>query len=298
MLDVYTAVKRSTFVSGMGTLCALARPLAARAAGTPAVIHAASSIDDDATPFIYAMQSGLFRRYDIDADLQRSTSGAASVAGVLGGTFQIAKSSVTSLSAAHARGLPLTWIAPAGEYDSKLPQVIGLIVRADGPIKTAADLNGKTVGVSAIDDVFTLACTRLDRRHGGDSSTIKLTEMPMSQTRARRPKPAASTPASSSNRFSSAATGRRKVRVIGDPISGIGGHFMQSAWFTSGDFAAKNPDAIDRFIRAMREASTYVNAPSRGNRRPALKVHEGRRRAARRRAFRSACASTRRRFSR
>jgi ABC-type nitrate/sulfonate/bicarbonate transport system substrate-binding protein len=50
-----------------------------------------------------------------------------------------------------------------------------------------------------------------------------------------------------------------KVRGIGDPISGIGGHFMQSAWFTSADFAAKNPDAIDRFIRTMREAATYAN---------------------------------------
>jgi len=34
---------------------------------------------------------------------------------------------------------------------------------------------------------------------------------------------------------------------------------MQSAWFTSTDFAAKNPETVDRFMRAMREASTYVN---------------------------------------
>ncbi len=59
-------------------------------------------------------------------------SGAASVAGVVGGSFQIAKSSVTSLCTAHARGLPLIWIAPGGEYDGSLPPVIGLIVRADG----------------------------------------------------------------------------------------------------------------------------------------------------------------------
>jgi ABC-type nitrate/sulfonate/bicarbonate transport system substrate-binding protein len=49
------------------------------------------------------------------------------------------------------------------------------------------------------------------------------------------------------------------VRVIGDPSSALGAHFMQSTWFTSTAYAAQNPDAIDHFMRAMREASTYVN---------------------------------------
>ncbi len=251
-------MKRSTFVSGLGALGVLGPPLAARAAGAPAVIHAASSIDDDATPFVYAIQSGLFRKYDIDADVQRSTSGAASVAGVMGGTFQIAKSSVTSLSAAYARGLALTWIAPGGEYDSTMPQVIGLIVRADGPLKSGADLNGKTVGVSALNDYFSLAARAWTDRHGGDSTTVKLTEIPMSQARA----------AVETGRIDAAivvqpffqeAAADSKVRIIGDPSGAIAPHLMQSAWFTSTDYATKNPDVIDRFMRAMREAATYVN---------------------------------------
>src|SRR5580698_6738561 len=141
-------MERSTFVSSLAAFAALSRPIAAPGASA-AVVHAASSIDDDATPFIWAVQTGLFAKNGIDADLQRATSGAASVAGVVGGSFQIAKSSVTSLCAAHARGLPLVWIAPGGEYDIALPPVIGLIVRADGPLKTGSDLNGKTIGVSA-----------------------------------------------------------------------------------------------------------------------------------------------------
>jgi len=251
-------MKRSAFVSALGTLCLAARPLAAPAAGAPAVIHAASSIDDDATPFIYAMQSGIFARYGIVADLSRATSGAASVAGVIGGSFQIAKSSVTSLSAAHARGLPLVWVAPGGEYDSSLPPVIGLIVRADGPIKNGADLNGKTVGVSALNDYFSLAARAWTDQHGGDSSTVKLTEIPMSQAQA----------AVLTGRIDSAvvvqpffqdAAADPKVRIIGDPSSAIGAHLMQSTWFSSADFVAQNADVIDRFMRAMREASTYVN---------------------------------------
>ena len=50
--------------------------------GAPALadaipLRAGSSIDDDATPFIYAMQSGLFQKAGIDASLQRAASGSA-----------------------------------------------------------------------------------------------------------------------------------------------------------------------------------------------------------------------------
>ena len=51
-----------------------------------------------------------------------------------------------------------------------------------------------------------------------------------------------------------------KLRIIGDPSSAIGTRFMQVAWFTSIDFASKNPATVDRFTRAMREASIYANA--------------------------------------
>jgi NitT/TauT family transport system substrate-binding protein len=252
-------VKRSSFVSALGTLCALSRPVSELAAATgPTVVHAASSIDDDATPFIYAIQSGLFTRNGIDADLSRSSSGAASVAGVVGGSFQIAKSSVTSLSTAHARGVPLVWIAPGGGYDSTQPQLIGIVVRADAGIKSGADLNGKTVGVSALNDYFSLAARTWADKHGGDSSTIKLTEIPMSQARA----------AVASGRIDAAiivqpffqeASADPKVRIIGDPSAALGSHLIQSVWFSSSDFVAQNPDTIDRFIRTMRDAAAYVN---------------------------------------
>ena len=243
-------------LAAAGACAALAAP--ARAAA-PVVIRAAASMDDDATPFVYAMQSGLFRRYGIDAQLQRATSGAAVAAGVVGGAFEVGKSSVTSLNAAHARGVPLVAIAPAGEYDASLPQQLAMIVRVDAPIKTGADLNGKTIGVSAINDFFSLASRAWTDAHGGDSSTLKLVEIPMSGVAA----------AVAAGRIDAGivvqpyfqlAVADPKLRLLGDPSSALGTHFMQSTWFTSTDYAAKNPAVIDRFMRAMREASIYVNA--------------------------------------
>ena len=60
----------------------------------------------------------------------------------------------------------MIWIAPAGEYDSSMPMRLALIVRADGTIKTGADLNGKTVGVSGLNDIFSLGVRAWADKHG------------------------------------------------------------------------------------------------------------------------------------
>ena len=243
----------------MGALCASTSPLAAGAASEPVTMRAAATLDDDATPFIWATQNGLFKKNGIEASITRGTSGAAIAAGVIGGAYEIGKSSITTLCAAHARGVPFVWIAPAGEYDAATPMRLAMIVKADSTIKTGVDLNGKTIGVSGLNDIFSLSSRAWADHTGGDSSTIKLIEVPMTQ--------AAGAVATGRvdcaiviQPFLDTALADGKVRVLADPNVAIAPHFMQAAWFTTADFAAKNPAAIESFIRVMREASTYGNS--------------------------------------
>jgi hypothetical protein len=51
-------MERSAFVSALCLISAVSRPLAVFAADAPVVVHASSSADGDAGPFICAMQSG------------------------------------------------------------------------------------------------------------------------------------------------------------------------------------------------------------------------------------------------
>ncbi len=251
-------MRRNRFLGALGAACAAGAPAAARAAA-PVTIRAAATLDDDATPYIWAMQTGLFLRNGITATIQRATSGAAIAAGVVGGSYDVGKSSITSLCNAHAAGVPLIWIAPAGEYDSSMPMRLALIVRTDGAIRTGADLNAKTIGVSGLNDIFSLGVRAWADQHGGDSSTIKLTEIPMTQA-GLAVETGHLDGAVIIEPFLDVALAGGKVRVLGDPASAIAPHFMQAAWFTSAEFAAKNPAAIDGFIRTMREASTYGNS--------------------------------------
>jgi NitT/TauT family transport system substrate-binding protein len=247
-------VARSAFLAS-----AAAAALLPRAAGaqTLTTLRATSAIDDAATPFLWAIDSGLFRKNGFDASLERATSGAAAASAVIGGSFEIGKSSVVSLLTAHAHGLPLLIIAPAGDYDSS-NVTTAIAVKPDSTIRSGADLNGKTVAVSAINDSFSISMRTWVDAHGGDSSTLKLIELPMSSV----------TLALSNGRIDAAvliqpflapALAAGSVRSIGDPVSALGAHHTDSAWFTTIEYTQKNPDIIARFMRTIRDAAVYVN---------------------------------------
>jgi NitT/TauT family transport system substrate-binding protein len=247
-------VARSAFLASAAA-AALLPPAAG--AQTLTTLRATSAIDDAATPFLWAIDSGLFRKNGFDASLERATSGAAAASAVIGGSFEIGKSSVVSLLTAHAHGLPLLIIAPAGDYDSS-NVTTAIAVKPDSTIRTGADLNGKTVAVSAINDSFSISMRTWVDAHGGDSSTLKLIELPMSSV----------TLALSTGRIDAAvliqpflapALAAGNVRSIGDPVSALGAHHTDSAWFTTIEYTQKNPDVIARFMRTIRDAAVYVN---------------------------------------
>lgn len=247
---------RAAFLGAAGALAFA--PLAAGAQQL-ITIRGTTAIDDPATPYLYAIQSGLFKKNGIDATVERSTSGAAATSAVVGGSFEVGKASTVSFMNAFARGLPIIAIAPAGEFDPARPNA-HLCVKPDAPIKTGgADLNGKTVAVSALNDIFTLAVKAWVDQHGGDSSTIKLTEVPISSA----------VEAVASGRIDAAvviepflaqAIAAKQVRSLGDVVESLGTHHIDSLWFTRVAYTQQQPDAVNRFIRVMREAAIYVNA--------------------------------------
>ena len=247
--------KRRAF---LGSLTAAAFAPRWAQAQTLSPLRATSAIDDAATPYLYAMESGLFRKNGFDASLERATSGAAAASAVVGGSYEFGKSSLISLLSAHARGLPLVIVAAAGDYDSSAPSS-AIVARADSPLRTGADFNGKIVAVSAINDQFSLSVRAWVDAHGGDASTVKLIEIPMS----------AAAVAITSGRIDAAVLGQpflrpalesKTIRAVGDPISALGNHHTDSAWFTTTAFAQKNTDYVNRFIRTIRDAASYTNA--------------------------------------
>lgn len=219
---------------------------------------AASAPEDSVSAILWAQKSGIFRRNGLDVQLEAQRSGSTVAAAVAGGTYQLGKASITSLIAAHLRGVPFVVIAPASIYEASKPNT-GLLVKVDSPIRTAADLNGKTVAVASLNDLYAIGTRLWVDKNGGDSSTLKLIEMPLNVipgalATGRIDAGASDTPALQD------AIDSGKVRLLSHMQDAFGVNFLVTAWFTTSDFIAKNRVAVRSFVKAFRESAVYVNA--------------------------------------
>jgi len=236
---------------------ALVAPAVARAQ-TLESVHIAGVPEDSITPAVWAQEKGIFTRHGLDVQLEAQHSGAAVTAGVAGGSYQFGKSSMISMLVAFAHSAPIVVVAPGGLYEASDADE-AVIVRADSPIRTGADLNGKIVAVSAINDLYTIGTRAWADAHGGDSSTIKFVELPISAVAA----------ALDAGRIDAGGTidpdlqeavSTGKVRALFDPNGAIAPRFMYTGWMSTGDYARTNRATVEKFRAALQESARYVNA--------------------------------------
>lgn len=221
-------------------------------------VRVGSTLDDAVTPILYGIRSGLFGQLGIDVQLQSFASGAALTSAVIGGAIDVGKSSMFALFAAHAHGVPLKIVAGAAQYSSQAP-TSELIVATDSPIKSAADLEGKTVAASALNSLDAIATRAWVDQHGGRSSTINFIELPNTAMIAavEEGRVAAASP---SNPALQEALDGGKVRVLAHSFDAVGDRFLIAAWFCTAAYIAQNIDAVRRFAEGVRRSSTFTNA--------------------------------------
>jgi NitT/TauT family transport system substrate-binding protein len=213
---------------------------------------------DDATPTLYAIKNGLFKKYGIDAQLTPVASGAAGLAALAGGSIDVTGTSLLPFLSARSKGLPLTIVAPLAAY-SPDSVYAAILVKKEATYKTGRDLNGKTIASPALRDLNWVASMAWIDQNGGDSSTCKSIEVPASVIPAALEDGRIDAATVTTPRYVQAVNGG-KVRVLGKSYEAIGKHFTFAAIVSQADFAAKNPDAIARFGRAIRDATLYTNA--------------------------------------
>lgn len=252
-----TRLARSTFLA-LGSAAALAPSLAAAQGAAPVKVRVSSALDEDILGTVWGQQSGIFAKHGLDVALQANNSGAAVAAAVIGGSIDIGKSSLLGLLAAHVKGVPLMLVAGAGTYYKKI-HTVNLIVKKGSPIKTARELNGKTISVQALNDQFAVAVEAWMDKNGGDSSTLKFLELPN----------AAAAQAIISGRVDGAAFTTPLmteallgggVQTLAYPFDAIGDGFVQAAYFCTSDYATKNRDVVEKFATAVFEAASYVDS--------------------------------------
>lgn len=220
-------------------------------------IQIAGPLNEDMTPPYYAVKNGLFARANLEVELVGTSSGSAAVTAVVGGTYEVAKTSLLSVFTAHLRAIPITIVAPQFESGVDKPYSV-LQVATDSPYHTGADLNGKTVGVSALNDLNTLATMAWVDKTGGDWRSLKFVEIPNSALDAalsqRRVDIAMMQPPYLDQSLAAGTT-----RTIGDGFAAIAPRFLVGGYISRVDWADQHADAVRRFARTLEQAAAYVN---------------------------------------
>lgn len=242
----------------LGALAAAAIPSAlwAQSPGLT-TLRVASTANDDVTMLIYGIQSGLFRAVGLDVQFEKANSGSAVAAAVAANAMEIGKSSTIPLINAHARGIPFTTIAAGSlHHDRRLESA--LVVANDGP-RTAKELNGKLVSVAALQDTTWLGTRAWSDANGGNSETIRFIEVPGSSVfstleQGRIDAGTMSEPYLTQNLKSG------RARLLAPFLDAIAPSWYLALYFTTIDFAQKNPQVIARFQQVLNRAAVYCNA--------------------------------------
>ncbi len=249
-------MKRSDLIALLGA-GAGAGLLSARASASEAVRFATIPIDGGAQAW-YAQSLGYFRDAGITAEIDSISNGSAITAGVIGGTIDVGYSALLTIAVAHEKGVPINVIAPAGSYLTRAP-ISTLMVPADSPVKTAKDLNGKTVAVNGIKNITQLATEAWSDQNGGNWKSLNFVEMGFPQMPAALAAHRVDA-AFVSEPIVSSALRSGVARNIGTPYDAIAPEFTISVWFVTGAWSKANPGLVRRLSTIFRQTSAWANS--------------------------------------
>jgi NitT/TauT family transport system substrate-binding protein len=177
---------------------------------------------------------------------------------VLSGDYQIGFSNTTSLIIAASKKLPVQIVAQGvlgGTGDDDAWDAV--VARKGSGIKTAKDLEGKTIAVNTLNNVGPLTINNAMEKAGADYTKIKYIEIPFpdmnAALEAKRVDAAFEVePAYSGGK---AAGGTPVVHSY----ETMAPNMTVATYFAAKEHIAKNGDVVDRFKRAIEKSLDYAS---------------------------------------
>jgi NitT/TauT family transport system substrate-binding protein len=232
----------------------------AKSAAGPTKVKVSVVPSIDAASLWIAQEQGYFREHGLNVELAAAGSGPAAVASVVSNTTQFGLAANVAILTARSHNVPLVVAAPAAGTGSTPEQSKDeLLVKSDSPVKSFADLPGKTVAVVAVKNSPELFIRSLVDQAGADSSKVHFVELPFNQMGAALDSGRVAAIAVSEP-FLSATRSASQVRSLGSYIhDALGDDTGYTYWFTSKKYAASDPQAVAGFRAALAQAGAYAD---------------------------------------
>ena len=215
-------------------------------------------IVDNAAMFL-AMEKGFFKTEGLELETVPMAGGAVIVQGVTSGDLQIGWTNVISLYQAHIEGFDFKLVAPGASSTKDKKETHAILVANASPIKTAKDLEGKTVAVNTLNNIVHLMAMAWIDKNGGSSSKVKFVEVPFPQMEAALSGGKLDA-VSIHEPFATAAVEKGGTRILSYPWGDVLPKFQIAAWFASEKWIQKNKAMAQAFIRAIDRGVDAIQA--------------------------------------
>jgi NitT/TauT family transport system substrate-binding protein len=208
-----------------------------------------------------AKAQGFFTKNGLDVSLTQTASGVATLAALQGGSLDIGYADLYAGINAISNGFDVQLV----ENNNTNPTKIPFLVKADGPIKSVADLSGKTIGVAPVPQI-TVNAKGFLKANGVDPSSVKFTVIADSNgaPQALNRGDYAAWEASPIAVFTNNATVGYNFTTIGkDDTSGWSNAKASTAgWWSTGSYARAHPAVEYAWASSVRQFRKWWAAES------------------------------------
>ena len=246
-------MKRARALALAGGLVALPR-LAGAQTLTPVRIGFAAT-DIGSQPW-YGKELGIFARHGIDAQLSTFNNSQAISNAAAAGAIDTGAADMIQMANGYLHGVPFAFYAGAAIYSSAQP-TLELRVMKDSPFQKATDLEGKAVGVIALNSISSLSVQEWVRQGGADLTKVKIFEMPFPTM---LPGLERGTVAAALISEPFLTSSYPQTRLLAKTYDTVAKEFYVTAWFASRDWLKKSPEVTRNFTAAVYETARWLNA--------------------------------------
>jgi len=214
----------------------------------------------DLSPFFQAVERGFFKDSGLDVNVTAMVGGAAIAPALASGSLNVGWSNVVSIYQGHLEGFDYRFIANGAVNKRATNDVFGVQVAADSPIKSAKDLNGKTIASNTLRNIIHVAGQHWIDNNGGDSSKVKWVEIPFPQMEPALVQKRIDAFVAVEPFVTVPSRVNKRTRVLGYPLGGIAPRLLIASYFCSEAWIQKNEDTVKAFITAINRGIDSHNA--------------------------------------
>ncbi|WP_338905154.1 ABC transporter substrate-binding protein [Streptomyces nigra] len=213
----------------------------------------------DVAPLYLGQKKGFFKEQGLDLEFTTAQGGAAIVPGVASGQFQFGFSNVTSLMVAQSNGVPVKAVANGIASTGEPGEDFGaLMVEKGSPLKSPKELEGRKVAINTLKNINETAVRASVRSAGGDPDEVEFVELPFDHMPAALDK--GQIDAAMVVEPATATIKNQDGVEIASPLVDVAPDLTVALYFTSKQYAERNPEVVEKFQKAAAQSLAYADA--------------------------------------